>query len=422
MKKKLLYLALILIIVIGAGGKLLGSFFSSSQTEFEFTDVKRGTLESIISSSGTLTPVTTVDVGTQVSGTIDKVYIDYNDVVKEGQLLAILDTTMLKASVLDAEAGLERAEAQFEEAETEYNRAVSLYNRKLIAESDYNVTKSSYKSAKADVKSAEAGLTRAKQNLDYAYITSPINGIVIGKDIEEGQTVAASLAAPTMFTIAQDLSDMEILVDVDESDIGSIKLGQLARFEVQAYDNKVFTGTVKQIRLQPTMTSNVVNYTVVVAATNEDDLLLPGMTATVDFVIEQHKDILYVSKTALRFTPTEDMLKQLQQTMQNDFANITEDERAAMNEQRKNTPAPGAPPENAGMLWYKDASGTVQAQPVLTGFSDSKYIEIEQAGNIAEGTMVISGIDESGGTTTEEERGGLFGGPGGGGPPPPGGF
>ncbi|GJQ64804.1 MAG: hypothetical protein SCALA702_38570 [Melioribacteraceae bacterium] len=265
---------------------------SDSVNVYEFAKIERGDIYSKITSTGTLEAVTTVDVGTQVSGKIERIYYDFNDNVKANTLLAVLDTTFLAASVKDAEANLTRMEALFEEADKKFDLAKELYTKAMISELDYISAKTSAKTASANLQSAKSTLERQRTNLEYAFIKSPITGTIISRDVEEGQTVAASLQAPTLFTIANNLSRMQILASVDESDIGEIKEDQRVTFTVPAFWEKEFTGTVKQIRLQPSIVSNVVNYTVVVDASNEDGLLLPGMTATIDFFVEEAINVL----------------------------------------------------------------------------------------------------------------------------------
>ncbi len=249
-----------------------------------------------------------MEVGTQVSGIIDKVYADFNDRVHKGQIIALVDTSLLKLAVTDAESNLLKALAQYEEARENHQRSVELYNRGLISKADYQPVKTSLRTAEASLAAAHAAMERANRNLKYAIIRSPIDGTVTARNVEEGQTVAASFSTPTLFTIAQDLSKMEIKAMVDESDIGQIKKDQPVRFTVQAYPQKTFEGKVKQVRVQPTTASNVVNYTVVVSADNPGNLLLPGMTATVDFIVEKKTNVTLVPNAALRFEPTEKQL------------------------------------------------------------------------------------------------------------------
>ena len=229
---------------------------------YTFVSVLNGSVESTISSSGTLNPVTEITVGTQVSGTIEKVFVDFNDRVRKGQIIAVLDSALLRMSVSVAEADCLKASAQLEEAQFNFQRGSDLSSKSLISASDFQTVKTALKTAQAGSMNARTALQRAVKNLNYSIIRSPITGTVTSRNIEAGQTVAASFATPTLFTIAQDLSKMEITAAVDESDIGQIRIGQSVRFNVQAYPAQTFVGQVKQVRLKPTTASNVVNYTV----------------------------------------------------------------------------------------------------------------------------------------------------------------
>ncbi len=270
---------------------------------FQVAEVHRGTLETLVSSTGTLAAVETVDVGTQVSGTISRLAVDFNDRVKKGQVLAVLDPALFQAAVAEAEATVQKARAQLAQAEDEFRRNKPLLEQGFISEQDFLPYQTGVATAKADLASAQAGLKRAQTNLSYAVIRSPIKGIIIARNVDAGQTVAASFNTPTLFVIAKDLANMQIEATVDESDIGQIRQGQAVRFTVQAYPDRTFTGKVTQIRLQPQTISNVVNYTVIIQAENARGLLLPGMTATVDFVVAQVKNALLVPNAALRFQP-----------------------------------------------------------------------------------------------------------------------
>ena len=399
MKKKLLVYGLLVLVLLVVGYVVIYGFPTSEKTDYQYGDVTRGDIETTVSATGTLSPVTTVQVGTQVSGTIDSVYVDFNDHVHEGQVMAVLDTVLLKASVLDADANVEKAQAQLDEAQFEDTRNKALYDRSLISESDYLPFKVGLKTAESAVKSALAAKQRADRNLQYAVIKAPISGVVISRNIEAGQTVAASLSTPTLFVIAEDLSHMEILADVDESDIGQIKVGQDVRFEVASYAEREFTGTVKQIRLQPQTISNVVTYTAVIQAGNPDGLLLPGMTATIDFITEKHTDALLVPSKALRFTPTEQQLA------------------AYRARQAKNRPSgepqAATPPNhhegfnrsnrnaNFGMVWYTDSTGQLEAARVHTGLSDGTNTEITSSHGLTDGMKVI--VAEVGPNSGESE-------------------
>lgn len=300
----------------GAGGWYAYSDAKTPSAQYRFVKVEAGDLEAIVSSTGTLSAVSTVQVGTQVSGTISKIFVDFNQKVQQGDLIAVIDTTFLAASVRDSDSNMERAKAQLDHAAREQRRIKALYDRKMASTSDLEQAQYNLNLAKAGLKSAQAALDRARINLRYASIYAPIDGTVISRPVDAGQTVAASFSAPTLFLIANDLSQMQILANVDEGDIGQIEEGQRARFTVQAYPGKTFEGQVRQVRLQPTTIQNVVNYTVVVSVTNEEGLLLPGMTTTVDFLIERAQDVLKVPNAALRFRPTTEMMAEFRKQME----------------------------------------------------------------------------------------------------------
>lgn len=400
-KKLILYVVLAVAIGIGLYAMVFATKSASQQT-YKSEEITRGTIENTVSATGELSPLTVVDVGSQISGLIDTVLVDYNAVVRKGQLLARIDSTMLSASVKEAKANLAKAESALEEAEYKFNLNKNLFERGLISEADFVPYRFALKTQEASLESAQATLTRAEKNLEYASIYSPINGIVIEKNIEEGQTVAASLSAPTMFQIAEDLSRMEILVDVDESDIGYIKQGQKVRFEVQAYDDEQFTGVVSQIRLQPETISNVVTYTVVVEAENRDDLLLPGMTASVDFITESKDNVLTVPNKALRFTPDDETVAAFRERMtakREEMQNSGEKPVFARPGGSGN-PSVDMPAESEmAKIWIYDDKGQLAMVPICKGISDGMNTEVIDSPILAEGTKVIVGV-----TTGEESE------------------
>ena len=321
MKKKYLIYGIIVVVVIVTAFLL----FSNGETKngkFNFVEVKKGSITNAITSTGTLEALSTVEVGTQVSGRIARLYVDFNDEVRKGQLLALIDTTLLAAQVRDQQAMLERTKAQYNEAVAKHERNKKLFEKKFISELDFITSQTSIESALASLKSAEFAVEKAKTNLEYAYISAPISGKIINRNVEQGQTVAASLSAPTLFTMVEDHSSMRILANVDEGDIGQIKVGQKVQFTVQAFQDKKFEGEVSQIRLSPQTISNVVNYTVVVKADNKEKLLLPGMTATVDFYVAQKDDVLIIPNLALRFTPPDDMMAEYTKRMEERLKNM----------------------------------------------------------------------------------------------------
>lgn len=405
MKKKIYVSIAGLIIAIAVIWAVLSAARHNEEAKYQFAEVTRGDLEGTISCSGTLSPVTTVEVGTQVSGIIAHLYADFNDYVKKGQLMAVLDTVLLKASVMDAQAGMEKAEAQLQQAQADYDRNKTLFQRELISDADFLPYRINLRTQEANLKSAQATLIRAERNLKYADIYAPISGTVTARNVEEGQTVAASLSAPTLFVIAEDLHKMEILADVDESDIGQIKDGQSVRFDVQAYPDKTFTGTVKQIRLQPQTVSNVVTYTVVVSADNKDNLLLPGMTATVDFIIQQKQDVLMVPNTALRFQPDEKTLAEFEKSQKDKPDSLKSNARPRRGGMNGNRGRAEGRQSNFGHIWYLNPKGKIEIAVVMTGMTDGFNTEIVRTTDLKEGMKVITGMGTSSDqSTTNNQR------------------
>ncbi|MCD4689577.1 MAG: efflux RND transporter periplasmic adaptor subunit [Desulfuromonadaceae bacterium] len=300
--KGILILCLTLLLIAAA----LNWLFASSQQEnplasLQTATVERGDLEVTVACTGSLKAVGTVEVGTEVSGTIKKVLADYNDRVVKGQILAELDLELFEAEAVSARAATLRANALLQQAQTEYRRNQPLLQQGHLSAQEFLAYQTNLATAEADLMAAEASQKKAETNLRNASIRSPIDGTVIEREIEKGQTVAANFSTPTLFILAEDLARMEIEADVDESDIGQIKQGQQVRFTVQAYAEKIFPGTVTQIRLNPTEESHVVTYTVVITAANDKSLLLPGMTATIDFIIQDLKNTLLAPNAALQY-------------------------------------------------------------------------------------------------------------------------
>jgi HlyD family secretion protein len=309
--KKSTWIILGVIILAIVGYFILKPLLANKKLEYTYTLLKNGNIESVVSSTGTLEAINTVEVGTQISGTIVKIYVDYNDEVKAGQLLAEMDLRLLRTNLLNAQANLAVTEARLSQAQEEFQRDKNLFGEKVISEQQYTNSKYAYEQALSSTKAAEASVNSIEVNMGYARITSPISGTITERAVEEGQTVAASFSTPRMFMIAEDLSQMQILADVDESDIGSIKDSMAVRFTVQTYPEEEFHGIVSQIRLQPININNVVNYQVVVDVDNREGELLPGMTANIKFIVGTAKDVLLINNSALRFRPNEQMLKEI---------------------------------------------------------------------------------------------------------------
>jgi HlyD family secretion protein len=368
---------------------------------YRFATVERGDLEAIVSATGKLSAVTTVQVGTQVSGQVDKILVDFNDRVKQGQLIARIDPTLQEQAVRDAQAGVERNQAELEQAQREYERNLQLFERKVLTEIEFNTAKYALAVARANLKSAQVTLDRARKNLAYTEIFAPIDGIVVERNVDVGQTVAASLNTPQLFLIANDLAHMQILASVDESDIGMIRNGQPVRFSVQAYPNVTFPGKVQQVRLQSATVENVVNYTVVVAVDNPDGKLLPGMTATVEFVTGSVSNALLVPNAALRFRPTEAMFAQVR----GNRGEVGDPAQAQPRPGRERSAGTdrgngssranglGRRAANAAMLWYLGDNGELEMTRARTGISDGQRTQVE-SDELREGMQIIVGVTQ----------------------------
>ncbi len=304
MKKKTLIIIAV-VSVVGIAAILALKPFSKKEAAVAFNTVKveKGSISNTVTATGTIQALKTVNVGTQVSGIILHIYVDFNDHVRQGQLLAKLDETPLRTQLDQSQSAVDQAQSQLHFQEATYNRLKVLYDKKLIAQNDYDQALYNYENSKAALSNAKSGLDRAKVNLEYATITSPIDGVVLNRAIEEGQTVAASFSTPTLFTIVNDLTQMEVQTSVDEADIGKVKDGQRVQFTVDAYSDLKFEGTVSQVRLQPVTTNNVVTYVVILSAPNPDKKLMPGMTASATIYVEEKTNTLLLSGKAVRFTP-----------------------------------------------------------------------------------------------------------------------
>ncbi|WP_455643212.1 efflux RND transporter periplasmic adaptor subunit [Parabacteroides sp.] len=319
MNKKKLIIGIVGVLVVAGGIWLFTSKTSKSGIRLETAKVGRSSISNTVTATGTVEPVTEVEVGTQVSGIIDKLYADYNDVVKAGQLIAEMDKVNLKAELASAQAQLASSKSEYEYQQKNYARNKILFEKKLISDSDYETSTYNYEKAKAAYEQNQAAMVKVNRNLEYATITSPIDGVVINRAVEEGQTVAAGFETPTLFTIAADLTKMQVIADVDEADIGNVENGQRVSFTVDAYPNDVFEGTVTQIRLgdsessssASTSTSTVVTYEVVISAENPDLKLKPRLTANVTIFTLERDNVLTVPTKSLRFVPDAEILAQL---------------------------------------------------------------------------------------------------------------
>lgn len=365
-KKKALVIAAVAAIAALAVWLLSGGKKEEKIT-FDTAAVAPANIMNSITATGTIEPVTSVTVGTQVSGIVSKLFVDYNSVVKKGQVIAELDKTNLMSQLNTAKTQLATAQSQLNYQTANYKRYKTLFEKGLVAADDFDNAKLSYTQAKEQVASAKEEVQRAQTNLGYATITSPIDGVVLSKSVEEGQTVAASFSTPELFTIAQDLTNMQVVADVDEADIGDVKEGERVTFTVDAYPDDTFEGKVKQVRQEATTTNNVVTYEVVISAPNADLKLKPGLTANVTIYTAERKGVLSVPSKALRFIPQKETVGKMKIV---DVANA------------KNK------------VWTIEGNSIV-AHKVNIGMTDGTNTQI--VGGIAEGTKVITGLNVTGG-------------------------
>ena len=362
-KKKIILIAVAVVAVAVISIRLFGGSTAKHKVTYETATVIKGEISESITATGTIEPVTEVEVGTQVSGIIDKIYADYNSVVTKGQLIAEMDRVTLQSEVASQRTANNGAKAEYEYQRKNYERNRGLHEKQLISDTDYEQSVYNYEKAKSSYESSQASLAKAERNLSYATITSPIDGVVINRAVEEGQTVASGFETPTLFTIAADLTQMQVVADVDEADIGGVKDGQRVTFSVDAYPNDTFEGVVTQIRLgEDSSTSSgssgtsgtVVTYEVVISAPNPDLKLKPRLTANVTIYTLDRKNVLSVPARALRFTPEKPLIGE------NDIVKDCESEHK---------------------LWTREGN-TFIAHPVTVGISNGVNTEI------------VSGIDE----------------------------
>jgi HlyD family secretion protein len=326
---------------------------------------ERSTISNSVTATGTVEPVVKVEVGTQVSGIIDKIYVDFNSVVTRGQLIAEMDKVNLQAELISKEADLASSKTEFEYQEKNYARSRMLHGKQLISDTDFETATYNYERAKSSYDRIVSEMTKVRRNLQYAIITSPIDGVVINRAVEEGQTVAAGFSTPTLFTIANDLTQMRVIADVDEADIGQVEEGQNVKFTVDAYPNDVFGGKVTQVRLEAIVTSNVVTYEVVISAYNPDLKLKPGLTASVTIYTLERPDILTIPSKALRFVPDAQVLESMKLSV-----------------------APEEQPVPAGrkIVWQKSGD-TLLPRVIATGASSLNVTEVTEG--LADGEEIV---------------------------------
>lgn len=365
--KKIILIAVAVVVVAGAGIWFFAGSPAKHKVTYATANVSKGDISNSVTATGTIEPVTEVEVGTQVSGIIDKIYVDYNSVVTKGQLIAEMDRATLQSELASQQATYDGAKAEYEYQKKNYERSKGLHEKSLISDTDFEQALYNYQKAKSSYDSSKASLAKAERNLAYATITSPIDGVVISRDVEAGQTVASGFETPTLFTIAADLTQMQVVADVDEADIGGVVEGQRASFTVDAYPNDVFEGVVTQIRLgdasstsSTSTTTTVVTYEVVISAPNPDFKLKPRLTANVTIYILDKKDVLSVPNKALRFTPEKPLIGN------NDIVKDCEGEHK---------------------LWTREGT-TFTAHPVEVGISNG--ISTEIISGISEGTKVVT--------------------------------
>ena len=313
MKNKKVWIGVVAVVLVALVIWFMSGGKKEQTVEFETAKVEKQNISTSITATGTIEPVTSVTVGTQVSGIVSKLYVDYNSVVKKGQVIAELDKTNLISELNRAKADLTSAQSTLNYETSNFNRYQTLFDKGLVSANDYESARLSYDKARQSVASSRESVQKAQTNLGYATITSPIDGVVLSKAVEEGQTVAASFNTPELFTIAQDLTDMRVIADIDEADIGGVKEGQRVTFTVDAFPEDRFEGQVTQVRQQATTSSNVVTYEVVISAPNKDLKLKPGLTANVTIYTLEKNDVLAAPAKALRFVPNEALLKNGQQ-------------------------------------------------------------------------------------------------------------
>ena len=320
MKKKIIILGSVVVICGIVACKTLTD--NGKELKVTTATVREETVEIVVTATGSVQPLDKVEVGTQVSGVIEKIYVDFNSQVKKGQLLAELDKSTLSERLVQAKAGVSGAESDLNFARQNYERIKQLYDAKAATQTAYEDAANRLTQAQTSVANAKANLQQAQVNFRFAEIYSPIDGVILYRAVEQGQTVAASFNTPTLFTIANDLTRMKVEANVDEADIGQVRTGQAVRFTVDAYPDDVFSGTVQQIRLQPIVTSNVVTYAVIVEAPNPDEKLFPGMTASITVVVDSERGLV-APVSAFNFSPSKDVKEKLHVQLQHHEQDVT---------------------------------------------------------------------------------------------------
>ncbi len=380
-RKSIIVWTVIAVVIIACAALIIFTRDKSKPLTVDTTTVCRGDVANIVTATGTVEPITQVEVGTQVSGIISHIYVDYNSEVTTGQLIAELDRTTLEAELASSTATMNSARVEYEYQEKNYARQKELHEKKVISDTDFETATYNYERAKAEYEKSRFDLVRASTNLGYARIYSPIDGVVISRAVDEGQTVAASFSTPTLFTIANDLTQMQVVADVDEADIGSVAEGQRVTFTVDAYPNDIFEGTVTQVRLEATETSNVITYETIINAPNANLKLKPGLTANVTIYTQEERDILYLPLKSLRFVPEPPK-----------GASIAP-------EQAPENIDPAMLPDNEHRrtVWVMKDNGALEPRTVEIGMDNGVNIVIRNG--LAEGEKVATGYTQASTTT-----------------------
>ncbi|MDA3837720.1 MAG: efflux RND transporter periplasmic adaptor subunit [Candidatus Delongbacteria bacterium] len=390
-KRKYLLGLIILLVVVGVS--LLYSKMQTGESDFIVSTVKvsKGSISNTITATGRLQATNTVIVGTQVSGVIEKLYADFNSDVKKGQLIAELDKSILQSNLENIEADIEKTKANYDYQKSRYEQNKELFEQGFLAQSDYDLVIFNYKTSKADVKSANANLTKAQKNLNYASIYSPIDGVVLNRAVEEGQTVAASMSTPELFTITNDLSTMQVEASIDEADIGLLMLDQRVEFTVDAFPDMEFEGKVSEIRLQPNESSNVITYTTIISVNNPDYKLKPGMTASITIYIEEANDVLLISEKATSFTPERHIMDAYMSSLNEKFER-SEKDNSDDTKQRSERPLENMQEldDSHKVVWIKDGD-QIRPSVIETGIGDGANIEV--VSGLEEGSLLITSME-----------------------------
>lgn len=408
----------IVVLVVAAGIVFGFTYFNRNNSDglqYELAAIDKGTVTALVDTTGTLNPVTIVDIGSQVSGKIEKINVDFNSQVKAGQVLAQLEQLNFQTKVQQNEANysssvaaLEKSRVSLENSKKKYDRAKVLFEKELLSYEEFEAAETQYFSAKADLQSSEARLEQAKAQLDtskvdltYTIIKSPIDGVVINRAVNVGQTVAASLQAPVLFQVANDLTKMQVECSVDEADIGRVKEGQTARFTVDAFPDDRFSGVVKQVRYSPEVIQNVVTYTTIVDVDNPEMKLRPGMTATISIVVGEAKNAIRVPNSALRFQPPPEVLQAMFEEMRREMQAKRAESGRADSQQEKRRPQgsfqmgqgfgrTGSRARDRARVWTLDETEKLKMVSIRIGVTDNTYTEVT-GGDLQEGMEVITG-------------------------------